>query len=241
MKHVILILSFLISCTVSANPVPDFPFVIVTENLDKKVKPDLAKINFTLLAYDNSSVKTMESLTGSSALILDLLEEKGISISSLESSQVDKTIKRARKEGVYGLEILGYEMTQDFVLTLNDLDIYPSVMNALIKLDGVQGADALFETTKEDVYKEEMILDLSIKARKKADMLAEAQSKKVKSVYGITTEGNFGQAYAIFSLEYDPEMYALGMRGGSNEGNLIMTVPEYIEVAQQITAIYKLK
>ena len=241
MKHVILILSFLISFSVLANPVPEFPFVIVTENLEKKVKPDLAKINFTLLAYDKSSSKTMESLTNSSALILDLLNEKGISISSLESSQVDKSIKRARKEGVYGLEILGYEMTQDFVLTLNNLEIYPSVMNALIKLDGVQGADALFETTKEDEYKEEMIMDLSVKARKKADMLAEAQSKKVKGVYGITTEGNFGQAYAIFSLEYDPVMYDLAMRGGSNRGNLIMAVPEYIEVAQQITAIYKLK
>jgi hypothetical protein len=86
-----------------------------------------------------------------------------------------------------------------------------------------------------------MIVDLSLKTRKKADVLAKAQSRKVKSVYGITTEENFGQAYATFSLEYKPEAYALAMAADAYGMELVMAVPEFIKVGQRITAIYELK
>ena len=86
-----------------------------------------------------------------------------------------------------------------------------------------------------------MIVDLSLKTRKKADVLAKAQSRKVKNVYGITTEENFGQAYATFSLEYNPQEYALAMAADTYGMELLMAVPEFIKVGQRITAIYELK
>ena len=114
-------------------------------------------------------------------------------------------------------------------------------MNDLIRLDGLQNINAIFDTTKENEYIEKMILDLSAKARKKADSLAKAQSRKVKSVYGITTEENFGQAYAIFSLEYNLQGFAMAMKADSYGMELVMAVPEFIKVGQQITAIYEIK
>ncbi len=86
-----------------------------------------------------------------------------------------------------------------------------------------------------------MIVELSAKARKKADSLANAQSRKVKRVYGITTEGDFGQAYAIFSLEYNPQTYSVAMDASSYGMELVMAVPKFIKVGQRITAIYELK
>ena len=241
MKYIVLAISLVFSLSSLANPVPEFPFVIVTEKLEQKVRPDLAKVRFGILAYEQSSKKAMESLTKSAAEMLEVLKQHNIPLSQLESTQIDKSTKRARKEGAYNLDILGYEVTQGFNLRVNSLEKYPRLMNALIKLDGVQNIDAFFETSKEDEYKEKMIIELSTKARKKADALAQAQSRKVKSVYGITTEGNFGQAYAIFSLEYDPKEYALAMAADSYGMDLVMAVPEYIEVGQRITAIYQLK
>lgn len=242
MKYILLAASLLFSISTTANPVPEFPFIIVTENLEKQVKPDLAKVRFSILTYDKSSEKAMEYLTKTSALMIEELKEYGIDISQLESTQIDKNTKRDQKDGAYNLEILGYELQQGFVLKIADLTKYPSIMNGLIRLDGIQNIDALFETVKEDEYQEQMIIELSIKARKKADTLAQAQSKKVKSVYGITTEGNFSQAFAIFSLEYKPQSHTLGyMSKRSYDMDLVMAVPEFIKVSQQITAIYELK
>lgn len=159
----------------------------------------------------------------------------------LESTQIDKEARRARKDGIYNLEILGYETRQGFNLTLSELKKYPGLMNELISIDGVTGIDALFKTTNEEKYKAEMIEELSAKARKKADALAKAQSRSVKRVYGITTEGNFGEAYAIFSLQYEPRIEA-DVGSLSRYGmDLTMMVPEYIVVSQRITAIYELK
>jgi uncharacterized protein YggE len=241
MKFIVLAFSLTISLSVFANPVPKFPFVIVTEKLEQEVKPDLAKVRFSLLAYDKSSGKAMEKLTKFSAQMLEVLKNSEISISNIESTQIDKSTKRARKDGAYNLEILGYEVQQGFNLRITDLTKYPTLMNQLIKLDGVQNIDALFETTREEEYKEKMIVDLSLKARKKADVLAKAQSRKVKGVYGITTEENFGQAYATFSLEYNPQAYALAMAADAYGMELVMAVPEFIKVGQRITAIYELR
>ncbi|WNZ58526.1 SIMPL domain-containing protein [Microbulbifer sp. MKSA007] len=213
---------------------------MVTEKLEQKVKPDVAKVRFSILAYEQTSNRAMEQLTKSSALMLEALKKHGILISSLESTQIDKNTKRARKDGTYNLEILGYEVQQGFNLRLTNLDKYPSLMNELIQLDGIQNIDAFFETSKEEEYKEKMITELSAKARKKANALAQAQSRNLKSVYGITTEENFGQAYAIFSLEYNPQEYALDMAADSYGMDLVMAVPEYIKVGQRITAIYEL-
>lgn len=241
MKYVLAALSLIISMSVFANPVPEFPFVIVTEKMEQEVKPDLAKVRFSLLAYDKSSDNAMEQLTKLSAQMLEILKNNGIPISNLESTQVDKSTKRARKDGAYNLDILGYEVQQGFNLRIADLTKYPSLMNQLVRLDGVQNIDAFFETTREDEYEEKMIVDLSLKTRKKADVLAKAQSRKVKSVYGITTEENFGQAYATFSLEYNPQAYALAMAADAYGMELVMAVPEFIKVGQRITAIYELK
>lgn len=241
MKFIILVASLIFSLSAIANPVPGFPFVIVTEKLEQEVKPDVAKVRFSILAYEKLSNRAMEQLTKSTAKMLEVLKKHGIQISQLESTQIDKSTKRASKDGTYNLEILGYEVQQGFNLRVNELDKYPSLMNELIRLDGIQNIDAFFETSKEEEYKEKMITELSAKARKKADALAQAQSRKVKNVYGITTEDNFGQAYAIFSLEYNPQEYALAMAADSYGMDLVMAVPEFIKVGQQITAIYELK
>jgi uncharacterized protein YggE len=241
MKYILLALTLIVSFTVFANPVPEFPFVIVTEKLEQEVKPDLAKVRFSLLVYDKSSNTAMDQLTNISVQMLEILKSNEIPISNIESTQIDKSTKRARKDGAYNLDILGYEVTQGFNLRITDLTKYPSIMNQLIRLDGVQNIDAFFETTQEEEYKEKMIFDLSLKARKKADVLAKAQFRAVKSVYGITTEENFGQAYATFSLEYSPQAYALAMDVGSYGMELVMSVPQSIKVGQRITVIYELK
>lgn len=224
-----------------ANPVPGFPFVIVTETLEKKVRPDVAKVRFNIKAYENSSHEAVEMLTKYSAMMLEALIEHGIEVSELESTQVNKSEKRKWKDGAYSVEILGYEVEQAFNLRITDLSKYPGLMNDLVRLDGVKDIDAFFETSKEGEYKEKMITELSAKARNKADALAQAQSRKVKRVYGITTEGNFGQAYAIFSLEYNPAAFAIALSGDSYGMDLVMAVPEFIKVGQRITAIYELK
>ncbi|WP_299946924.1 SIMPL domain-containing protein [uncultured Microbulbifer sp.] len=241
MKFVLLFISMMLPLSVLANPVPDFPFVIVTETAQEKVKPDLASIRFELIAYEKDSEKAMASLTRSSVKMLELLKEHDISVSQLESTQIDKRTKRARKEGVYDLEILGYEVEQSFTLELNTLEKYPAIINALVSIDGIQKVNGFFETSKKEHYRDKLIVELSQKTRKKADTLARAQSREVKSVYGITTEGHFGQAYAIFSLEYSPTMSAMVGSPDYYGMDLIMAVPEYINVQQRITAIYELK
>ena len=241
MKYLLTLCILTFSVTAFPNPVPDFPFIILTERLEKRVEPDVVIIRFGLTSYAQSSKESLELLRIYGKGVLSLLQKHEISTGLLESTQINKRAKRARKDGAYNLNILGYETTQGFKLKLSDLKKYPSLMNELIAIDGVTGIEAFFESTREGKYKSEMIQELSNKARKKADTLAKAQSRSVKSVYGMTTEGNFGEAYAIFKLQYEPKNLVDVAMSGSYGMDLTMMVPEYIVVNQRITAIYELK
>ena len=241
MKNIIAAIILISSFSAFANPVPEFPFIILTERLEKRVVPDTVKIRFGIVAYSSTSSESLEKLRGAGKQVTALLKTHNVSLSQLESTQIDKRAKRARKDGVYNLEVLGYETTQGFKLKLGDLEKYPQFMNELIEIDGVSGIDAFFESSYEEKYKVEMIQELSAKARQKADTLAKAQSKAVKGVYGITTEGNFGEAYAIFTLQYEPMIHPAVASPSSYGMDLTMMVPEFIEVKQRMTVIYELK
>lgn len=239
MKPMIIILFLFSSVIANANPVPEFPFIILTERIEKRVQPDVVKIRFGLIAYSTTSTEALENLRTAGRSVIELLRKYEVPISLLESTQIDKNTKRARKDGVYSLDILGYETSQSFKLKMNDLEKYPAFMNELISIDGVSGIDAFFESSNEEEHKAELIQELSAKARQKADILARAQSKSVKSVYGVTTEGSFGEAYAVFSLLHEPSIYAK-VSSSAYGMDLTMMVPEYIEVAQRMTVIYEL-
>ena len=241
MRFKIALLLLIFSFSVYGNPVPKFPFIILTERLEKRVEPDLVKIRFSIVAYSETSKESLQTLRDSGNQVTELLKKHNVSLSSLESTQIDKRAKRARKDGVYNLNILGYETTQGFKLKLSDLEKYPQLMNELIEIDGVSGIDAFFESSLEEKHKADMIQELSAKARQKANTLAKAQSRSIKGVYGITTEGNFGEAYAIFTLQYEPRVYADAASPSSYGMDLTMMVPEYIEVKQRMTVIYELK
>jgi len=241
MKSIITILFLVSSVLAYANPVPEFPFIILTERIEKQVEPDVVKIRFGLVAYSPASSESLENLRTAGKSVIKLLNKYEIPLSLLESTQIDKRAKRARKDGVYNLDVLGYETAQSFNLKLGDLEKYPPLMNELIAIDGVSGIEAFFESSNEERYKADMIQELSAKARQKADTLAKAQSKSVKGVYGITTEGNFGEAYAVFTLQYEPRIHANLASPSSYGMDLTMMVPEYIEVKQRMTVIYQLK
>lgn len=99
----------------------------------------------------------------------------------------------------------------------------------------------MFESTKEDELGAQMIQELSVAVRAKADALAAAQGRAVKRVYGITTEGNFGEAYAIFALKYNPSPAYAAEIAQPAERDLTMMVPQHIVVSQRMTVIYELK
>ncbi|MGB0894686.1 MAG: SIMPL domain-containing protein [Parashewanella sp.] len=240
MKKIVAATLLLLSSSVLSAPLPDFPFVLVSEKMTKQIKPDFVSINFSAVAYDKTSTGAVSKLSDVNQNIRSVMKKLNIDLSKLESTQVEKNAKRANADGNYSLDILGYAVHQTFTLRLSELDKFPYLMNSLIQLDGLENISSRFQLQQADKAKDSMIQELSRKARKKADRLASAQARKVKAVYGITTEGSFEQAFAQFSVNSDIiEKYRYLSLG--SQSSIEMLVPEFIEMTQTITAIYQLK
>ena len=107
MKYLLTIFLLAFSTLGYSNPVPDFPFIILTESLEKRVKPDVVEVSFGLTAFSSTSAESLESLRSAGKSVISLLEKHEIPLNLLESTQIDKRTKRASTDRAYNLEILG--------------------------------------------------------------------------------------------------------------------------------------
>ncbi|QQX78301.1 SIMPL domain-containing protein [Shewanella sp. KX20019] len=238
MKRILILLLSLLPLSGNASSMPHFPFVIVNEEIEKQVKPDIATLSFSLMAFNKESKLSIEALSRSTAQVLALLKKYKIQESQLVSSQIYKSAERARKDGAYNLDILGYSVMQMLTLELMDLSLYPKLMVELLMIDGLEDIDSEFKSTKKTEIMSRLLSEVSTKARKKADALAKGQSRQVKSVYGITTKGSFDSSFDGFSLNEIAYSYSAG---STNKVQLVMAIPETITISQTILAIYELK
>ena len=91
----LLFLSFHVN---SAN-LPDFPFVVATGEVQREVRPDMAKISIEIVAFDEDSDKAVEQVSVASSTLLITLKKHGVSANSIEASDIKKNTTRERTSG----------------------------------------------------------------------------------------------------------------------------------------------
>lgn len=235
MKKILTTLLLLFSLPSIAQPMPDFPFVIVEEKMEKEVQPDYVDIRFSLLHFNRSSEQAMAELKATGSDIIRILEKHKIPLTQLESNRIEKDVKRARNEQRQNLGILGYEIGQTMKLRLNNLELYSPFINDLLSVDGVNGIHSWFESSRADAIKIDMIAELGKQSRQQADTLAASQAKTIKGVYGITTQDYHQFHNYAMSMEISAPMDSGHYRDG-----LTMMVPGHITLHQHLTTVFEL-
>lgn len=235
----------LLVCTtfgVVASPIPDFPFVTVTGESNRKVAPDMVTIELQVLVFDKRAKMAQKKLEDTTANLIALLEANNIPLSKISSEQVNKRTKRARKNNSYdNLEILGYELTRQFKIELDSLERFPKIYNALLKMENITGISNRFDVSNKVEIGQKLIAEAAAKAKNKATQMATGLGVELGSVFAFNDTGSFQTFFATFGLQGNNA----GYRYDASESMAMRSekaafIPEFINISKRINVVYKL-
>ena len=242
MKFLGLVLLLSTTFATLASPLPDFPFVTVSGESSSQVSPDVATIRLQALVFDKKAANAQEQLTETTANLVTLLEQNDIALNKISSDQVRKRAKRARNNKSYEeLEILGYELSQQFTIEVDDITKYPVLSNELAKMANVVGISSQFDVSNKQDIEIELIAEAGMKARIKAKQMAAGLGVKLGDVFAINDTGSFQTFFATFGLE--SESYGYNTReelASTKSMSRASFIPEYIEISKRVNVVYRL-
>lgn len=239
-KIAVIFLFCLLSMGALAADLPNFPFVVANGTAEKKIKPDMATIHLSILAFDKESDQALKTVNDTTTSVTEILTKNGVGKDKIEATDINKTTTRKRDAEFNGLEILGYEVSRSMIIKLDNLAQYSDIMGNIIATNNVSGVRADFDVSNRKAVEAELIAMAGAEAREKANAMANGLGTKVQSVYAISQVSAFGDFVADFGAG---AMKTMAFRTAEGAGNYetIMFAPETITVEQTINVMFRIK
>ncbi|HWV15678.1 MAG TPA: SIMPL domain-containing protein [Cellvibrio sp.] len=242
MKQLLLILFLLsFSCGSLASNIPDFPFVLVKGEAEIKVKPDRAKVSFELIEFNKDSKEVVDAISKRGQEIIALAAKYKIGSGDITSSAYTKNTKRAEGPKYQELEILGYEVSQEFTIEINNIADYPALVDQIAALANVRGINPSFDISNKKEIIARLVKEATGDARQKASDLADGLGVKLDSVFAVTQDSDFAAVTAVFGPQDSVNFKARSVAFAAGGGGSNMFVPKYIELNKSVSLVYKIK
>jgi uncharacterized protein len=239
-KIIVLVLSCLISLGVNAADFPNFPFVVANGSAEKKIKPDIATVHLTIMAFEKASDLALKTVNLTTTQVSDILTKRGVPKENIEATDIYKSATHRRDPEFNALEILGYEVTRSMTIKLDNLTQYPEIMGDIIATNNVSGVRADFDISNRKAVEAELIAMAGTAAREKATAMSSGLGSKIQSVFAISPESSFGDFVANFGGGAARSM-AFKTADGAGSYETIMFAPETITVGQTISVMFRIK
>ncbi len=216
-----------------ADPLPDFPFLTVSEEAKLTVKPDMATLNFYVKVEDKSSEKAINRLNQTSLNLIKFLLSKNITEKDISSHDISKRPVYARNQS----DVKRYEVSQYFEVKLAQLEDYAEISKALLATDHLVQFQSRFDVKNREQLEFDLIQQAGANARISADNLAASVGASVLSVFAINKDSNFNQFFATFG--FGQKHYMAAMRNEAGPSTSIF-IPEQINVSARVNVVYKI-
>lgn len=231
-----------ISAASLASSLPDFPFVTVQGTASKELPPDRADVSFTIETFDEKAETADRILADTTVAVLNVLSTLNIPDSAITAYEISKYTKRERGDNYQGLAILGYEMSRDFTVELDNIDNYAPLFEALMKMQNVADVDSNFSVSNADEITLSLISAAAANAKAKAQTMAAGLDVKLGKVFAFNDSGSFDNFFASFGVKQRFRSGAFEMSvSGSRQRSTTVFIPQTIELSKTVNVIYRIE
>ena len=231
-----------ISAASLASSLPVFPFVTVQGTASKELPPDRADLSFTIETFDEKAETADRILADTTVAVLNVLSTLNIPDSAITAYEISKYTKRERGNNYQDLAILGYEMSRNFTVELDNIDNYAPLFEALMKMQNVADVDSNFSVSNADEITLSLISAAAENAKAKAQTMAAGLDVKLGKVFAFNDSGSFDNFFASFGVEQRYRAGALEMRvSGSRQRSTTVFIPQTIELSKTVNVIYRIE
>lgn len=207
MKALSILLS--LSCLLSGSSIPDFPFIYVRGHASENIATNLATIRFDIAKHSRISDQGETRLSEASKSIRKLLRDAGIKDKDINATEISKREEYGEfPESKRDVKIANpmelppldgpdnpdptkkkeayYSFTQQFVIQIHDLKIYPDLARQLIRSGDVSRYDVNFSATNRKDVVDRLRRSAFADAKRAAIEIADASGEKLDRIHSAS-------------------------------------------------------
>ena len=232
------IATFLLVSVASAQ-FPDFPFVFAVGQAEIKLPPDIAEVSFEVLAFDKNANAALSVVHERSADLLSLFKKYDIPETDIVSYEIDKSARQRESQSGGPLDILGYELSRYFTVTVRDLDKYTAFMTALFAMQNTEDISVEFDRTDRGTVETELLAKAADDARRQATAMAKGAGAELGGVFALS-QSDFDYVTASFGLGTHARAAYSSSVSGVKAGERLF-VPATVTFQRTVNVLYELK
>jgi len=233
-RFAVFVLLAALTATVTASPLPAYPFVSTSGKAQTWVAPDIGELQFDTGAQHVDAAEAAKALEAVSNTVLAMLAEQGVPPEDIECFELSRKSVALSKPAADG-QMQAWTLARHFRVNVRDLKLWPQIIAALLAIDHIDSVGTSFDRTDSDELNRELMTGAADDARKNAALLAKAFGRKLGPAVAVS-RGALGRIAAPF-IESSSTAMPRPPRAPASSYD----VPPSIPFAQSVNAIFRLQ
>jgi uncharacterized protein len=222
-----------------ASPVPDYPFVHVTGSSFQAAMPDIASLDFEIVAPDADPAAARAVIEARVGEVRDLARQLGIDADDIAVREVRQGIRKEERDA-NGAPV--YELRCDVHVNVRNVANWAALAGGLLGKPNLDGFASAFDRSDMDRIHDELVAQAIQDARRQADVMAAAGGRRVGGLMGATpdTLKNLSTAMGLERGEFRRNEGADRARAQEVDREQLLAVPA-LKLRQPVDVIFRLE
>jgi uncharacterized protein YggE len=169
---------------VLASTIPEYPFVHVTGSNFRIEMPDIATLDFQIVAADADAAAARAVIDARMAEVRELMVKLSIEPDDMQVREVRQSVRKERAAD--GAAV--YELSADVHIRLRNIANWPALGGGLLGKPNLDSFAADFDLSTMEQVNDEMVRAAIADARRRAEVMAAASGRRLGPVTAVTAD-----------------------------------------------------
>jgi uncharacterized protein YggE len=228
----------------SASSLPDYPFVHVSGSTSRIELPDIATLDFEMVALDADPAAARAVLEARVGEVRDLMQQLGIDVEDMAVREVRQTVRKEQQSPAGGPQTSApiYELRGDVHINVRNVANWQKLAGGLFGKPNLDSFSAAFDLSTMDKVNDEMVTEAILDARRRAEVMAAAAGRRLGPVTAATPEAlaKLGTAMGLEREEFRMPRKASNAGAGNMDREQLMMV-QTLKLRQSVDVIFRLE
>jgi uncharacterized protein YggE len=168
----------------TASTIPDYAFVHVTGGSFRVEIPDIASLDFQIVAVDADPAAARSVIEARVAELRTLMQELSIAPDDMVVREVRQNVRKERAAGSPPV----VELSADVKINLRNVANWPRLAGGVLGKPNIDSFASNFDLSTMDKVNDELVTEAIVDARRRAEVMAAASGRRLGPVMAVTTD-----------------------------------------------------
>jgi uncharacterized protein YggE len=224
-----------------ASTIPDYAFVHVIGNSFRVEMPDIAALDFQIVAADADPAAARAVVEARVTEIRALMQQLSVDPEDMVVSDVRQGVRKERAPGAP----LVYELSAAVKISVRNVANWPRLAGGVLGKPNVDSFAADFDLSTMEKVNDELVTAAIMDARRRAEVMAAASGRRVGPVMAVTTDQlkKLGTRLGLEREEFKAPR--AGRRTGNQSADEIdretFLAVQALKLGQSVDVVYRLE